>query len=231
MSETSFTTSFKLVAAPHATLKTPPNTAAAGADAAARFASTVLSMKQEVARLVAVAEDGHTLVGQRGGDEARDDGCVLGGRILARPEHVEVAQADRLEAIGAREHGAVMLAGQLSDRVGRQRRRSHRFDLGQRRRIAVRRRGGRVYDPPTRPPSWRRPAPSAFQSRWRHAAGDRITPASAAPTGSPPRGRRLSTPLTARASAWSSRGCLPRSPRRPWQRQPGSRACRRRSCR
>ena len=45
ISPTSFTTSFKLIAAPQATLKTPPETP--GADPAARFASTVLSMKQK----------------------------------------------------------------------------------------------------------------------------------------------------------------------------------------
>jgi hypothetical protein len=38
------TTSFSVVATPHATLNTRPEAAAAGADAAARFASTVLSI-------------------------------------------------------------------------------------------------------------------------------------------------------------------------------------------
>ena len=78
----------------------------------------------EVARLLAVAVD-HRLpaLEQRRGEQ-RDDARVRRPRILSRPEHVEVADGHRLEAVEAREHLAVLLGDQLLQRVGRQRRRS-----------------------------------------------------------------------------------------------------------
>src|SRR5437867_1662632 len=73
----------------------------------------------EVARVLAVAEDARPLVGEQRLDEARDDRRVLGRGVLARPEHVEVAERHRLETVDPREHAAVELAGQLVDGVGR----------------------------------------------------------------------------------------------------------------
>jgi hypothetical protein len=86
----------------------------------------------EVARLRAVAEDARLLSGQRRGDELRDHGRVLRLRILARAEHVEVAQADGLEAVGARVDLHRDLAGQLASRRRARSARAHGLDLGQR---------------------------------------------------------------------------------------------------
>src|SRR5581483_11598422 len=51
-----------------------------------------------------------------------DHRCVLGARVLARAEDVEVAEHDRLEGlVHAREADAVALGGELRDSVGRDR--------------------------------------------------------------------------------------------------------------
>ena len=76
----------------------------------------------KVARLLAVAEDHRLALGERGRDEPRDHGGVLRGGILPRSEDVEVAEHHRLDPHGAGIHLTVELAGQLRDRVGRQRR-------------------------------------------------------------------------------------------------------------
>src|SRR5204862_6547277 len=86
----------------------------------------------ELARVLAVAVDGRlTGVAERA-DEERDDAGVGRRGILPRTEDVEVADRDRLEAVKAREHLAVLLRDELLQRVRRERRRRHRFDLRQR---------------------------------------------------------------------------------------------------
>ena len=72
----------------------------------------------EAARLQAVAVDhGRAPAQQRGGEQA-DHPAVGRARILARPEHVEVAERQRLHPVQAREHAQEQLAGQLGDGVG-----------------------------------------------------------------------------------------------------------------
>ena len=75
----------------------------------------------EVPGLLAVAEDDRRLALEQGGDEAGDHRCVLGQRVLARPEDVEVAKRDRLQAVDLGEAAAVALAGELRDRIWRDR--------------------------------------------------------------------------------------------------------------
>src|SRR5262249_1533602 len=82
---------------------------------------------------------------ERGQDELRNDGRVFGRRILTRAEDVEVAQADRLDAVQAIPHGGVLLAGQLRDAIGRDGRRYLRLSLGKIRTIAVDGRRRRVH--------------------------------------------------------------------------------------
>ncbi len=91
----------------------------------------------EVARLFAVAVDDGALAGQQRRDEARDDAGILRAGVLPRAEDVEVAQGHRLEAVGARPHLTVELAGELRRRVGRERLRRHLLLLRQRRLVAV----------------------------------------------------------------------------------------------
>ena len=70
-------------------------------------------------------------------DEQRDDRRVLAVGPLPGAEHVEVPQADGLEAVQLVEHPGVVLAGELGDRVrrpGHQRRRLGRGHLRRRRR-------------------------------------------------------------------------------------------------
>src|SRR5260370_652600 len=71
----------------------------------------------EVARLGAVAVHLQRLALLAPQDEARDHRRVLAVGILARPEHIEVAEADRLHAHEAMPDRAVELAGHLRGRV------------------------------------------------------------------------------------------------------------------
>ena len=59
-------------------------------------------------------------VDERGGPLGND--CRVGAvRILALAEHVEIAQADGIEAVGAREDRGIQLVGVLGDGIRRQR--------------------------------------------------------------------------------------------------------------
>src|SRR5213075_2201657 len=69
--------------------------------------------KRKVARLRAITEDHRRFAAQRGGDEERYYGTVLRVEILARSEHVEIAQRDRLQPVRAPECLAVGFARQL----------------------------------------------------------------------------------------------------------------------
>src|SRR2546426_5899920 len=71
---------------------------------------------REVAALLAVAEDRGRPAGQQPGREAWDHGGVLRARVLARAEHVEVAERDCLGPVQLVEHPAVLLADRLAER-------------------------------------------------------------------------------------------------------------------
>ena len=73
------------------------------ASAASRFAVDDVVDVREVARLLAVAVDGHRLAVRDRADEARHDGGVLRHRVLARAEDVEVAERDDLHPVHAAE--------------------------------------------------------------------------------------------------------------------------------
>lgn len=100
----------------------------------------------EVAALLAVAvNDGH-LAGKHAATEDGENAGVLRGGILMRTEDVEVAQADGFKAVDAGEGTHVVLAGELGDGVGRDGIGRHLLVLGQRGRVAIRRRRSRVND-------------------------------------------------------------------------------------
>ena len=99
----------------------------------------------EVAGLLAVAEDGQRLVRDRLRGEDRHRRRIGALRVLARPEHVEVAQARRFQLAGVVEHLAVIFAVELGDRVGALRLGKHRLHFRHDRVVAVdRRRGGKA---------------------------------------------------------------------------------------
>src|SRR2546428_1405634 len=77
----------------------------------------------EVTRLPAVTMDLHGVALERGQDELRNDGRVLGPRVLARPEDVEITQADRLDTVQAVAGGGQTPAARPGDapREGRRR--------------------------------------------------------------------------------------------------------------
>ena len=108
-----------LAGAPVATLSMWPRRPAASAAREVRV-DDVRDVR-EVARLLAVAVDRDRLARGDRRDEARHDGGVLRGRVLPRPEDVEVAQRDRLELVDAAEAHAVALGGELRDGVRRDR--------------------------------------------------------------------------------------------------------------
>src|SRR5579864_4296224 len=99
----------------------------------------------EIAALRAVAEDGRLLALQHLRDELGQHARIWRGRVLAGSKNVEVAQTDRLQAVTAVERFHVILAGQLCNRIWRNRIWRHAFMLGQRRSIWVRGRGGCVH--------------------------------------------------------------------------------------
>ena len=100
----------------------------------------------EVARRLAVAIDVGGLVAHHRRDPARDHRRVIAVRVLARPEHVEIAQADGFEAVALREHLRIELVHVLGEPVGRERPADHLFDLRQRRVIAVNGARARVHE-------------------------------------------------------------------------------------
>ena len=75
----------------------------------------------EVARLEAVAVHRRRASGEQRVDEQRDHRRVRRVRALSRAVHVEVPQRDRLESVQLAEHAAVVLGGELGDRVRRAR--------------------------------------------------------------------------------------------------------------
>jgi hypothetical protein len=73
----------------------------------------------EVAGLLTVALNRRRTAFEQRRGEQRDDARIGRPRILARPEYVEIADRDGLEAIELREHLAVLLGDQLLQRIGR----------------------------------------------------------------------------------------------------------------
>eukprot|EP01022_Parablepharisma_sp_SALTPOND_P004211 TRINITY_DN118_c1_g1_i1.p1 TRINITY_DN118_c1_g1~~TRINITY_DN118_c1_g1_i1.p1 ORF type:complete len:1598 (-),score=548.50 TRINITY_DN118_c1_g1_i1:18136-22929(-) len=98
----------------------------------------------EVARGLAIAIDAQCIVADHRRHPLRDHGSVGAVRILAAAEHIEVAQADALQAIAAAEDVGVQLVDVLGHRVGRERLADHVFHLGQARMVAVGRAGSGV---------------------------------------------------------------------------------------
>src|SRR5207247_6646902 len=98
----------------------------------------------EVAAGLTIAVDPHALVFHHGGDPFGNDRGVGAVRVLARTEHVEVAQADGLQAIAAGENVRVQLVHVFGDGVGRQRSADEVPDFGQPGMVAVNRAARRV---------------------------------------------------------------------------------------
>src|SRR5919198_1543411 len=67
----------------------------------------------EVSRLLAIAEDSRRPAGEHGADEVRDHRRVLRAWVLARPEHIEVAERHRLETKDLDEAAAIALRSEL----------------------------------------------------------------------------------------------------------------------
>ncbi len=101
----------------------------------------------EVPCLFPIAVDRGRPAGQQGGDELRHRHRVLVFQRLPRPEDVEVAQADRLEAVQAGEHGAVDLHRQLRGGVGGLGLRKDPFTLRKGRVVPIDGAGGGVNHP------------------------------------------------------------------------------------
>src|ERR1044071_6219429 len=91
----------------------------------------------EVARLLAVAVDDGLLTAVERADKTRDDARIFRARVLTRTEDVEVAQADSLKIVGAREDLTIVFADEFGDGVRRERIGAHLFLLRQRGLIAV----------------------------------------------------------------------------------------------
>src|SRR5882757_1289743 len=100
----------------------------------------------EIAGLFAVAEDHRLRFFQRSVAELGENSGVRRAGILARAEHVEIAQADIFEAVTAAKGLEVKFADILCHAVGRNRSGMHRLDFRERGRFAVSRRGRREYD-------------------------------------------------------------------------------------
>ena len=98
----------------------------------------------EVAGGAAVAVDPQGLAAQQRARPARHDRRVGALGVLARAEHVEVAQPGAFHAVGPRPGGREQLVDRLGGGVRRQRLTGHRLELRQRRMVAVHRAGGRV---------------------------------------------------------------------------------------
>ena len=91
----------------------------------------------KVTRMLAVAEYHGLLAGHQGIDKTRDHAGIHRGRILARAENVKVTKRKSFEAVDAVKGTQIMLTREFGNGIGRQRIGPHRFDLGQRRLIAV----------------------------------------------------------------------------------------------
>src|ERR1700674_1050871 len=85
----------------------------------------------KVATGFAVAIDKHRLAGEQRRDPFGNHRGIRTLRILARAENVEIAQADRGQAIAGGEYVGVKFIHVLGDRVGRQRLANDIFELGQ----------------------------------------------------------------------------------------------------
>jgi len=102
----------------------------------------VLDMAEVPAGL-AVPEDDARVAARERGDPPGDHRRVGAPRVLARAEDVEVAQADGLDAVRAREDLGVQLVDALAERIRGERAPDLVLDLGTPRGIAVHRaRGG-----------------------------------------------------------------------------------------
>ena len=75
----------------------------------------------EISSGFSVTEDPATLASQQARDPARDYRRICSGRILTSPEHIEVAQADRLESVAHLERNGIRFVRRLARRVRRQR--------------------------------------------------------------------------------------------------------------
>ena len=94
----------------------------------------------EIAGYPAVAKNHRLRFVEKSAAEFGEHTGIRRAGILARTEHVEVAQANVLQAVAAAEGLEVELADEFRDAVGRDGHRPHRLDLGQSRRLAI---GGR----------------------------------------------------------------------------------------
>src|SRR5947207_6815066 len=72
----------------------------------------------KIAALGTVAEDCRLLACEHLGDELCQHPRVWGSRVLPRSKDIEVTQADRLQPVTAVKRSHVILARQLSDRIG-----------------------------------------------------------------------------------------------------------------
>ena len=84
----------------------------------------------EVAAGPAIAVDLHPLVFHHGRNPFGNDRGVGAVRVLARTEHVEVAQADGLHAVAAGENVRVQFVRVFGDGVGRERSADDVLDFG-----------------------------------------------------------------------------------------------------
>src|SRR5437879_12335385 len=75
----------------------------------------------EIAGRFAVAVDMNGFIADHAGDPLRDHRRMSPVRVLARAEHVEVAQPDRVESVAMREGPSVQLIHVLGYRIRRQR--------------------------------------------------------------------------------------------------------------
>ena len=98
----------------------------------------------EVAAGLAIAIDAHGLALDHRRRPFWDHRRVGAVGVLARPEDIEVAQADGLEAVGAGEHAGVQFVDVLGHRVGRERVADLVLYLGQVRVVPVGRAGSGV---------------------------------------------------------------------------------------
>ena len=108
-----------------------------GRCSAARMAADHVGDVHEVARLAAVAVDGHGLAGRGGRQKAADHTGIGRAGVLPRPVHVEEAQAHGGQLAGVGGVGADLLGRQLGAGVRAQRPRRRGLGDGQLRGIAV----------------------------------------------------------------------------------------------
>src|SRR5579871_6132607 len=85
----------------------------------------------KVARLRSIPIEYRLSLLLQGRDKARNNRRILRIGILARAEHIEVAQADGLQVISMRKSATVLFSCQLTDRIRRARAGTHGLLLGQ----------------------------------------------------------------------------------------------------